>query len=187
MKIIGLAGTNGSGKDMLGQVLADDYGYIFISVSDILRAEAAKRGLPSNRETLRTISAEWRRKNGLGVLIDMAIEKLKSSSDIYNGLVVSAMRNRGEAEHLKAVGGTLIWIDADPRVRYERVTSRARDAESKMTFEEFMIAERQEMEQSGDEATLGGAKVKELADIYLENSGSIDDFKNLIMTQLKLT
>ena len=45
MKIIGIAGTNGSGKDSLGEILAKNYGYMFVSGADFLRDEAKKRGL----------------------------------------------------------------------------------------------------------------------------------------------
>src|SRR3990172_3268454 len=67
MKIIELAGTNGAGKDTLGEILAKYHGFIFITVSDFRREEAKKRGLKPEREPLRQISAEWRRKKGLGV------------------------------------------------------------------------------------------------------------------------
>ena len=61
-KIIGLSGTNGSGKDTVGEMLAAQHGYLFVSVSDLLREEARRRNLPVTREVLRTISAEWRRE-----------------------------------------------------------------------------------------------------------------------------
>jgi cytidylate kinase len=74
VKIIGISGSNGSGKDTVGHILANQFGYLFISVTELLRAEARKRELPVEREVLRTISAEWRREQGLGVLIDKAVE-----------------------------------------------------------------------------------------------------------------
>ena len=70
MNLIGIAGTNGSGKDTLGQILADKYGYSFISVTDILRDELRSRNLPLSRKYMRELSAEWRRESGLGVLVD---------------------------------------------------------------------------------------------------------------------
>jgi len=36
LKIIGLAGTNGSGKDTVGHILADKHGYLFVSVVELL-------------------------------------------------------------------------------------------------------------------------------------------------------
>lgn len=187
LKIIGLAGTNGSGKDSLGAILAQDYGYMFISVADFLRDEAKKRGLPIEREVLRTISAQWRREYGLGVLVDRAVEIYKKSESKYRGLVISPMRNAGEADKLKEVSGTLVWVDADPKVRYERITKRARSAEDNKTYEQFLAEEQDEMERSGDEATLSLAEVKDMADIFIENNtDDLEKFKKIVAKTLRV-
>lgn len=187
MKIIGIAGTNGSGKDTVGEILASDYGWLFVSVAEFLRDEAKKRGLPIEREVLRGISAEWRRQHGLGVLVDKAVELFERSNGGYKGLVVSPMRNPGEAQRVKDLGGSLVWVDADPDVRYKRITKRARSAEDKKTYEQFLAEEQVEMEHSGDEATLSLAGVKAKADIFIENNGNdIEAFKNDIKKALNL-
>src|SRR5258708_2676082 len=113
MKIIGLAGTNGSGKDSLGEFLVKDYGYMLVVVSDFLRDEAKRRGQPPEREFLREISAEWRREYGLGVLVDKAVELFNKSDKPYKGLIINPMRNVGEAQRIKELGGQLVWVDAD--------------------------------------------------------------------------
>jgi cytidylate kinase len=61
-KVIGISGTNGSGKDTLGRALSLRHNFLFVSVTDLLREEARRRGLAIERENLRMISAEWRRK-----------------------------------------------------------------------------------------------------------------------------
>lgn len=187
MKIIGTSGTNGSGKDSLGEILAKYHGYMFISVADFLREEAKKRGQQPSREVLRTISAQWRREKGLGVLVDMAMSKFKKAGGKYKGVVISPMRNVGEAKRLKEVGGTLVWVDADPKLRYQRITSRARDAESKLSYEEFLTAEKAEMKQSGDNATLGLADIKPLTDVVIENNTTtLEQFRQTIEKALNL-
>src|ERR1043166_4872159 len=105
MKLIGVAGTNGSGKDTVGQMLAQKHGWMFISVSEFLREEARKRGLPIEREVLRSISTEWRRKYGLSVLTDRAVKLFEDSNNKYKGLAVAPMRNPGEAQKVKDLGG----------------------------------------------------------------------------------
>src|SRR3989344_2494303 len=105
MKLICVAGTNGSGKDTVGEMLAERHNFLSVSVSDFLREEARKRDLTVERENLRMISAEWRRKYGLGVLVDKSFEIYKQSAKKYKGLVISPMRNPGEAQHLKELGG----------------------------------------------------------------------------------
>lgn len=186
-KIIGIAGTNGSGKDSLGEILAKYHGYMFVSGADFLREEAKKRGLPIEREVLRTISAEWRRKHGLGVLVDKAIEIFKQSNKKYKGLAVSPMRNPGEAQHIKDLGGVLIWVDADPKIRYKRISKRQRSTEDQKTFDEFLAEEQAEMQHSGDEATLSLSGVKAKADIFIENNGNdLEKFKEDTKKALKL-
>jgi cytidylate kinase len=173
LKIIGISGSNGAGKDLAGAILAEKFGYYFISVTDLLRAEARKRGLPVDREALRTISAEWRREQGLGVLIDKAVEHYNELPEQYVGLAVASLRNPGEADRVHELGGTVLWMDADPKVRYERIQKNAavrnRAEEDNKTFEQFLAEEQAEMHASGDNATLDMSAVKAKSDLTLTN------------------
>lgn len=184
--IIGLAGTNGSGKDSVGQLLAEKYGYMFISVTDLLRAEAIKRGLPVEREYLREISAEWRRESGLGVLVDKAIEEYEMQKDQYTGVVMASMRNPGEADRIHEVNGMMVWTDADPKIRYDRIFSRQRTAEDNKTFEQFLAEEEAEMYSNGDATALRGAVVREKSDIFIENNGTYEEFEASVKSALGL-
>lgn len=176
LQIIGLSGTNGSGKDTVGHILAEQYNYLFISVTELLRAEATRRREPVEREVLRTISAEWRREFGLGVLIDKAVAEYDKVKDKYVGVVMASLRNPGEADRIHELGGSVIWIDADPKVRYDRVQANAvarnRVEEDNKTFEQFLAEEQAEMHSSSnDAATLDMAAVKDRSDIFIANDG----------------
>lgn len=173
MKLLGISGTNGGGKDFLAQHLADTLGYLFISVSDVLRAEAERRGQSSERSILRTISAQWRRESGLGVLVDKAVEEYgrRGGDGKYQGLVIASIRNPGEVERIHELQGLVVWVDADPAIRYARIYSRQR-ADDRKTFEEFIAEEQAEMHHSGDDATLNMAAVKDRADRTIMNEGS---------------
>lgn len=176
LKLIGLAGTNGSGKDTVGQILADQHGYLFISVTDVLRKELEKRGLEINRENMRNVGNEWRRTQGVGVLIDKAVAEYETVKDQYPGVVIASLRNPGEADRVHELGGSVIWIDADPRLRYDRIqankAARDRAGEDDKTFEQFQAEEAIEMNKptGGDEATLSMSDVKTRADFTLENN-----------------
>jgi len=186
MKIIGLAGTDASGKDTVGQILAKRYGWCFISVTDILRAELKRRNIELKREYLRLISAEWRRKFGPAVLIDKALKEYKPVEQEYNGLVISSLRHPAEADRIHELEGMVVWTDADPKVRYERVLHRNRGSEDHVTFEQFVAEEQAQMHHSGDDATLSLAEVKAKADIFLENNTSnIEDLNSKAETALK--
>ena len=189
LQIIGVAGTNGSGKDTVGHVLADKHSYLFISVTDLLRAELNRRGLPVEREHMRALSAEWRRQYGYAVLIDRAVEEYKRLQDKYVGVVIASLRNPFEADRVHELGGVVIWLDADPKVRYERIRTnaeaRSRAGEDSRTFEEFMADEEAEMHPSGDAATLDMASVKVRSDIFLLNDASdLPSFESFISDQL---
>jgi cytidylate kinase len=177
LKIIGLAGTNGSGKDSIGQVLANYHNYLFISVTEILRDELKKQGLAISRENLRALSAQWRQERGLGVLMDMAIDTYHETGHKYSGVVISSLRNPGEVDSVHKLGGVVVWVDAEPRMRYERVqanaAARARDTEDKISYEQFLGDEAAEMNQSlkSDNTALNMSAVKDLCDIFIENSG----------------
>ncbi|MEO6513274.1 MAG: AAA family ATPase [Candidatus Saccharimonadales bacterium] len=172
-QIIGISGSNGSGKDTIGHILANQFGYYFISVTDLLRAEARKRGQPVEREVLRSISAEWRRESGLGVLIDKAVEHYKELPESYKGLAIASLRNPGEADRIHEFGGTVLWLDADAHVRYDRIqanaSTRDRAEEDDKSFEQFLAEEQAEMHASGDIATLDMSAVKDRADVTIVN------------------
>lgn len=192
-KIIGIAGTNGSGKDTIGHILADKHGYLFISVTDLLRAEAVRRNQPVEREVLREISAEWRRELGLGVLVDKAVAEFEVLKAIYKGVVMASLRNPGEAQRVHEMSGTVVWVDADPQTRYDRIQKNAalrnRAEEDNKTFEEFLTEEEAEMHTpaGGDDANLNSAGVKDIADVFLANESSdLGDLARRVAKQLNI-
>ena len=186
MKLLGLSGTNGAGKDTVAEVLASKHNFLFISVSDLLRDEATAHGLTTERENLRTISAQWRREYGLGALIDKAVElyKQKGGDEQFSGLVVSSIRNPGEIDRIHDFEGELIWIDADPQVRFDRLSERMR-ADDPQTFEEFLVQQEAEMKRSGDAATLSMGEVKDRADkVFMNSHGDMGSLDAAIMEEL---
>lgn len=195
-KFVGVAGTNGAGKDTIGHLLAEHYGFLFITVTDVLRDECRKRGIPVERENLRAVSAEWRRQHGTGVLVDKAVDAFHSlpDADRYKGLVIASLRNPGENDRVHELGGTVMWADGDPKVRYARIqanaASRGRVEEDTKTFEQFLAEEEAEMHPpaGADSAMLNMAAVKEQADVFVENNSSdLRTFENQIATVLGLT
>lgn len=185
MNIIGLSGTNGSGKDTVGQMLVERHGYLNASATNMLLVGLEERGWPIDREHKAKLSAEWRRKHGMGVIVDMAVEMFNQASPgRYKGIVVGSLRHPGEVERVHELGGKVVWTDADARIRYERIQASLHERvtthhEHDKTFEEFLAEQEREMHPIGDSATLNMAGVKELADIFLDNSGDdIEAFKD---------
>lgn len=173
--IIGIGGTNGAGKDTVARLLVEDYGYLWIDATNMLVAELTHRGWPLDREHKSKLSAEWRREQGMGVVVDKALAAFQAApAGQYKGLVVGSLRHPGEVDSVHEHQGKVIWIDADPELRYQRITNsdRGRSAEDNKTFEQFIAEEQREMTPSGDSATLNMAAVREKADITLLNNTS---------------
>lgn len=194
-EIIGLAGTNGSGKDTVGKILADEYGYLFVSLTDILRAELKREGLSTKRENMRHLSSQWRQQYGLGVLVDRAKEEFTQSKLEYRGLAMGSIRNPGEADAIHDSNGIVLWIDADPQIRYQRVIENSaqrgadRAVDDNKTFQEFMAEEAEEMNhpEVSDGTTLSGSEVKAKSDVFINNNGNdLNELRLLIVRQLNL-
>lgn len=187
MKIIGISGTDASGKDSLGHFLRDEYNWLFVSVTDLLRDEAHKRGMSLSRSTLKTISAEWRAADGLGVLVDKAVEVYKNHPKKYNGLAIASLRNPGEVDEVHRLGGKVVWTDAPIKLRYQRAIARNKGTEDQITFEEFQAEEAEQMHHNGDETTLNLSAVKAKADIFITNDNNdLEEFKLKVQQTLDL-
>ncbi len=195
LKLIGIAGTNGSGKDTLGKLLSEHHGYYFMSMTDILRVELKRRDQSLERENMRALSAEWRHRYGLSVLVDRVIahyDALVNKHD-YSGLAMASLRNHGEADAIHANGGLVVWLDADPRIRYERIRANlvSRGQERRInddkSFEAFMAEETAEMNRpkDGDAASLDMSEVKQKSDLFILNEGhDVSDLEKKITAAL---
>lgn len=189
-EIIGIAGTNGAGKDTLADLRHQRNGARSVSLSDILRNEATKRGLDHSRKVLSSISAEWGREFGPNVLSMKTIEEYRQTKTAdENGLSIISIRRPAEAAEIQKQGGVIVWVDADQRTRYDRVASGVRNRfDDAMTFEEFCAEEAREMRHENDDpATLNMAGVRDIADVHIENDfATKEEFENYLITNFEL-
>ncbi len=179
--IVGIAGTILSGKDSLSNHLVDEYGFAHASTSNMLREEK-KRVYGDTPEAIMVrndpFANNLRAERGAGVLIELAYEEFLKSQN--PGLVISGIRTVGEVEKLKEIGGKFIYVDADPKIRYERGHSRQRDQQDTMTFEEFLAQEASEhegMDQS-DKSVINLPAIKKIADVVIYNDNDLETFLN---------
>lgn len=190
-KIIGIAGTNGAGKDTLGELLAERVGYKFRSVSDILREELTAQGIPHEREHMRALSTKWANEHGHGVLSVKTIEAYveEEKREGYNGLVIGSIRRPAEAKAIHDEGGIVIWVDADKRLRYERIQKNNRGrTDDEYSFEDWSRHEDIEMQPiEGEPGSLNMFGVKEIADIHIDNNfDSYETYKDYLIKEYEL-
>ncbi len=194
-KLIGISGTNGSGKDTIGNILANNYGFWFCSLSDILREELKNMGLSSSRENMRELSTNWRREFGVSILVDKAQAEFTQQEANYIGLAMASIRNPGEADAIHQAGGLMLWVDADPKIRYQRVKNRSEKGglnsrvDDLLTFDQFINEEAAEMNHPKitDGMTLSMSKVKSKCDIFIQNNGQdLTELTKLIGQRLNL-
>jgi dephospho-CoA kinase len=177
--VVGVAGTLSSGKDTISKFLEANKGFLHVSTSDMLRAE--KRRIYGDTEEAILLRSDpfannLRKERGAGILVELAYSDFLTRS--YPGLVVSGIRSIGEVEKLQEIGGKFIFVDADPKKRYERAQSRARDIQDKMSFDDFMAQEASESDNidQSDKTVQNLPAMKDMADVVLYNNEDLDAF-----------
>ncbi len=168
-RLIGLTGTNGSGKSEVAAYFQKK-GYAYFSLSDLLREELEQRGEPITRDNLIRVGNELRRIFGHDVLARRVMEKVRKAN---LPAVIDSIRHPAEVEHLRREGSfVLVAVDASPEVRFARVRIRGRD-ESASTLEEFLAKEREEMWGKGEAQQL--QQCLSMADFSVWNDGSLEE------------
>ena len=190
-EIVGVAGTNASGKDTLGALRATLQNAKFVSLSDILRHELDLQGLPHERENLRSLGNKWRSEGGAGVLVDksVALYNEEKATMRYGGLTLTSIRHPKEAEAIQARGGVVIWIDADLKVRYDRIQKRNLGRpEDQKTFEQFVAEENIEMQSTpGNEASPNMSAVRDIADVKVINDyDTLEEYEAFLKKEFEL-
>ena len=138
-KLLGILGPIGSGKGTAADYLTDKYGYAHITMGNILREFARKNHIKPTRIHLQKLQEKYRKKFGDDFFIKIAIEKAKN----FDRTVIDGIRNPIDAKRVSENKGKLILVDADPKVRFERMKKRRRAGFSK-TFEQFKKEEANE-------------------------------------------
>jgi dephospho-CoA kinase len=174
--IIGLTGTFSSGKDMLAEHLQEKYGIMHISTGDIVREIAKDQKGSIERPVLLETANELRHTYGGGVLVERALDRYHNSIRTYAGVVITGIRTLAEAQVIKDKGGTIIYVDAPLEIRYKRMQDRARDGEARISLEAFEEREKHEMSGTQTDTDAHILSVKDVTDINLQNSGTVDEF-----------
>lgn len=174
--IIGITGTNGAGKGVVVDYLKTK-GFTHYSASGVLSAELERRGMEKNRPNMRAVGNEFREKFGSGYLVKHFLGEAYKNG--IRDLVIESIRSTGEAEELKRAGGVLLIIDADRKIRYDRISGR-KSGKDLIDFDTFV--EQEEREWYGVEGAhdMNIRAVMDVADDTILNEGTLAELHQKI-------
>jgi dephospho-CoA kinase len=179
-RLIQISGTLGSGKDSVGDMLAEKYGYQHVSAGDVLRTEARAQGYtdPIPREVLGKIGDHLAHTHGPGPITRGALKQYEQVADQFpGGLAISGIRRVEEAKAAKAHDGFILFTDAPETVRFKHVQARGRGDDG-TSLEDFIAREQQELHGTTADGKDGIyiLGVKALADAVIVNeTGTFDE------------
>jgi dephospho-CoA kinase len=170
---IGLTGRMAAGKGEAVGVLKER-GFRYISLSDIVRAEAARSGGTVDRLAMQAIGNRLRAEGGAGVLGQRVRQQIEAAAP--GSWVIDGIRNPAEVGELRRLPGfQLIGIDAPLPLLLERMRARRRasDALDDQALTEALAREWGEG-QPADGQQVGACML--LADFVIINDTSLAEF-----------
>ncbi|KPU64074.1 hypothetical protein EP1X_00380 [Thermococcus sp. EP1] len=187
--IVGVVGKIAAGKTTVAKFF-EEKGFCRVSCSDPLidllthnlndyswLPEIPERGEPT-RDRLIEYGKHLKETYGEDILIRLAIDKRRHCENI----VIDGVRSKGEIEAIKKRGGVIIYIEARPEIRYERLKKRNAGKDKVIkSFEDFLDADKAE------EELYHTSMLKDLADFLIVNESSLEDLKkrvNIIINSL---
>ncbi len=178
--ILGVSGLNASGKGEAVAFLTQRSFYAH-SLSDVIRAELAARGLAETRELMIETGRELRAREGPAALARRLLPRLHADRNY----VIDSIRHPAEVEALRAAGRRfrLIWVEADEAIRFARTSARARPGDPG-TLAELRRLEGRELG-SDDPAAQQLLAVRALADDVLRNEGPLGELHEQLQRLLR--
>jgi len=173
--IIGMAGSFGAGKGAVVEYLVSQKGFKHYSASGFITEEIARRGMPVDRDTMTIVANDLREQNGPSYLMDSLYERAKTTG---GDVVLESLRAVAEAKRIKALGGTVLGVDADPRLRYERAFARGSEKDN-VTFEKWLEQEKKESNPDDPNKQDVFGALRE-SDVVIENNGTLDELHRKI-------
>lgn len=181
MIIIGITGTLGAGKGTLVDYLIKNKGFAHFSVRDFLVAELKKRGMGINRDTMTSLANELRASHSPSYITDQLYEQAKAGG---KNSIIESIRTPGEIASLRAKGNFYLFaVDADPKIRYERISLR-KSATDNIDFETFLANEKREMTAIDPNKQNLSECIKQ-ADFVFDNNGDLEKLYEQLLVVLK--
>lgn len=167
-RILGLVGESGSGKDAFCDYLKKIRKDVFISRFSQPLTEALRIFFDqTKKEDQQWLVATLRERFGNNILGEAIVKKMKN---IKRGLVIlNGVRMWEEFKMIKKFGGKIIYITADSKIRWQRISRRGEKKDDKVSYRKFL-----KMEKATSEILI--PEIGKKANFKIENNGSIKDF-----------
>jgi dephospho-CoA kinase len=181
MLIIGITGTLGAGKGTIVDYLVQKKGFVHFSVRAFIAEEINKRGMAVDRDSMVIVANDLRKNNSPSYITDCLYEKAMKTG---KNSIIESIRTPGEVFSLRTKGRFyLLAIDADPEIRYKRISLRNSETDN-ISFKTFIENEKREMN-SSDPNAQNIKKCMDLADFKLWNNGTPEQLNHQVEEVLK--
>jgi dephospho-CoA kinase len=166
--VIGIAGEIASGKDTVTRYYVKKHGASMYRFSDVIRDILKRLHLEENRKNLADASLMLRKTFGEDVFSRAVAEE--TMADANTLVIIDGVRRVTDISGVQNLPGfRLLYIAADPKKRYERMSTRNQNADDgTKTFEEFLCDNELESE-------LQIRELKTKADWVIDNNGTLDE------------
>ena len=131
--IIGITGSFGAGKGYVADYLVQKKGFAHFSARSLITKEIERRGLIVDRDTMIVVANDLRKQGGATYIFERLVEEAKNHG---GNAVIESIRAVAEAKYIKSQGGVVLGIDAEPKIRYERIIKRGSETDH-VSFEEW--------------------------------------------------
>lgn len=178
MSVIGFVGLPGSGKSEAAAV-AEEHSIPVVTMGDVIRAECRDRELDPTTEHGRVAQA-LREENGPAAIADRSLPVIESKLEDNETVAVDGIRSDVEVDRFEDAFGDqfqLVCIEAPFETRKDRLDLRGRDASDDEGGES--LADRDQRERD-----FGMGEAMERADLTIDNTESLDAFREQITTIL---